>query len=244
MKLIACLLALEMSSAGDTVLREANRAGMRQKGMAVGADSFTETYIERLARAELARKPRVNFIQLYVYGGRGGAPLPKPSHVTYDYWRGLYGSLAQSPNEIAEMISIGSDAVLRMHDDADKIHRRVLAGKDPLQIEVQGDRFEILYFAFSAPGPYILQRADVYIRTDAPLRTDTGLELLRKLQPVFPEFEVSIFIRNDPWFIYEPTYPFVNPFIENPNPPTTEEYGKGQSLKCRRLSGSPSCELE
>ena len=244
MKLTACLIALAMSSAGDTVLREVNRTGMRQKGITVSAGSFTEAHIDRLARAELATKPHVKFTQLYVYGGKGGAPLPKPSHVTYDHWRGLYGSSAQSPNEIAEIISIGRDAVLRMRDGASKIRRRVLAGRDALQMEIQGDHFEILYFAFSTPGPYILQRADVYIRTDAPLKTETGLELLRSMQPVFPELEVSIFIRNDPWFIYEPTYPFVNPFIENQSPPSAEEYDKGRTLKCGRLSGSPSCRLQ
>jgi len=233
-----------MGSAGDTVLREVNRTGMRQRGIAVSAGSFTETYIERIARAELAMKPRVHFTQLYVYGDKGGAALPKPPHVTYDYWSRMYRSLSQSPNEIAEMISIGGNAVLRMRDGAGAIHRRVLAGRDPLQLEVEGDQFEVLYIAFSTPGPYILQRADVYIRTDALLKTEAGLELLRRLQTLFTDLEVSIFARNDPWFIYEPTYPFVNPFVENQSPPTPEEYGKGQTLNCGRISGSPSCRVE
>lgn len=217
---------------------------MRQKAIAVSSSSFTDAYIERLARAELAARPRVNFTQLYVYGDKGGAPLPKPSHVTYDHWRGLYGSLAQSSNEIAEMVSIGGNAVLRIHDGVGTIHTRVLAGKDPLQIDTERDRFEVLYFAFSTPGLHILQRVDVYIRTDSRLTAESGIELLRRMQPLFPDFEVSIFVRNDPWFIYEPTYPVLNPFLKNERPPTIEEYGNGQTLKCGQTSHSPSCRLE
>ena len=202
MRVIGWLLVFAMVSSGDTILREVNRKGMRQKAIAVNSGSFTEAYVERLARAELATRPRVNFTQLYVYGDKGGAPLPKPSHVSYDYWRGLYGSLVQSPNEIAEMVSVGANAVLRIRDGVGTIRRRVLAGKDPLEIDVEGDRFEVLYFAFSTPELHTLQRVDIYVRTDASLQKEKGLMLLQRLQPLFPDLEVSIFVRNDAWFIY------------------------------------------
>ncbi len=244
MRTNAALLMFAMVCSGDTVLREVNRTGMRQKAIAVDAASFTEVHIERLARAELMAKPRVNFTQLSVYGEKGGPPLPKPSHTTFDHWQRLFGSLMQSQYQIAEMVSIGSNAVLRIHDSSGTVRRRVLAGSDPLQMEVDGDRFEILYFAFTAPAAYIEQRVDIYIRTDASLKVERGLELLRRLRPIFPDLEVSILVRNDPWFIYEPTYPFVNPFVENAIPPTPQEYSSGATLKCGRTSGSPFCRLD
>jgi hypothetical protein len=244
MRFILLLIALVMAIAGDTVLGEITRTGMRQRSVAVDSRSFVEGYIVGLARAELARKPHFGFTQLNVYGIKGGAPLPKPSHVTYDYWRGIYNSLVHSPNEIAEMTSIGGDSVLRMRDGTGAVHRRILAGRDPLQLEVYGDKLEILYFALNVPRPYVLQRVDVYARTGAQLKAEMGREVLRRLQPLFPDLEVTVFIRNDPWFIYETTYPFANPFVEDPGPPNAEAYGRGQTLKCGLLSGSPPCRLQ
>jgi len=243
-KLALCLMALAIGSSGDTLLRVVNREGMRQKGIVVAAGSYTQAHIERLARAELALKPHVNFTQLWVYGAAGGAPLPKPPHLTYEYWRGMYDAAVRSPNEIAELVSIGANAVLRVRDGVGKIHRQILVGEDPLAVEIDGDRLEVLYFAFSAARGYVSQRVDVYVRTRAPLEAEVGLKLFQKLQVFFPGLEVSIFIRNDPWFVYEPTYPFANPFVEDQHPPTAEEYPNGQTLRCGGTAGSSYCRFE
>ena len=244
MKSTVLLVSLAISCAGDTVLREVNRAGMRQKSVAMDAGSFTLAHVERFSRAELASKPRLNFIQLVMYGDKGGAPLPKPSHLTYEHWRGLHDSLGRSPNEIAEMVAIGNDAVLRMREANGNIRRRVLTGKDPLRIEIDGAHFEIVYVAFTAPSASILQRADVYVKTESELKVEAGLGLLGKLQPVFPDLELFLAIRNDAWFIYEPSYPFSNPFVEERNPPTAEECAKTRTLKCGRWSGAASCRFQ
>lgn len=237
---LVCVLLLR----ADVVLQELVRSGMKQKSVVVAPGTFSESYAEQLARAELAKKPRVNFTQLYVYGQKGGAPLPKFPHITYEHWRTLYDSQVSAPNELAEMISIGSDAVLRVRDGGGNVSRRVLAGKDPLQIEVQGYRFEIVYLAFSAPAPSVLQRVDIYIRTPAPLGSGAGMDLLRVLRPIFPDLDVTVYVRNDAWFIYEPSYPFLNPLIENSSPPGPEQYNKTQTLRCGNWSGSTSCRLQ
>jgi hypothetical protein len=210
----------------------------------VSKGTFDERNLERLARAELGKRPRRNFTQLVVYGDRGGAPLPKPAHTTYDYWRGLYDSASRGTNQIAEMISIGGNAVLRIHDTSGKVIRRVLAGRDPLKLDVSGQAFEIVYLSFTAPSPYILQRIDVYLSTSGPLSEEAGLRLLQSLQPIFPDLEVALYIRNDSWFIYQPTYPFANPFSEDLNPPSVDEYSKTRTLRCGRWSGVTSCRTE
>jgi hypothetical protein len=241
---IVCLLASVLALQADTVLGEVTRAGVSQKGVRVTSGSFREGYVVRLAQAELAKKSHPNFVRVDIYGDKGGAPLPKPpGDLTYGYWRRLYEAQRGLQNELAEMISIGTNAVLRMRDAGGKVSRRVLAGRDPLQLEVQGDRLEIVYFGFSAPGPYILQCVDVYIRTDASLRTEVGLELLGALRPIFPDLEVSVSLRNDAWFILEPSYPFYNPLIEDQQPPTEEEYRKNRTLRCGYWTGSASCRL-
>ena len=142
------------------------------------------------------------------------------------------------------MISIGDNAVIRMRDASGTVSRKVLAGKDPLIIDVESDRFEIVYIAFSPPGRYVQQSINVYIQTDAPLRVDTGLDLLRRLDPIFPGFEVAVAARHDAWFIYEPSYPFFNPLTETLPPPVAAEYTKTQTLTCGDWTGAATCRLQ
>lgn len=241
MKLMVGILMLVAAANADTLLGELSRDGMRRKYIKTAGGSFTVSHVERLCRAELKRKPKPNFIMLHVYGETGGDPLPQPAHGrTYDYWRGIYD---QTPkvNEIAEMIAIGSNAVVRMREASGRVVRRVLSGQDPLQIDVRGEQYEILHIGFTNPSPYILQRADVFIQTGAFLQKEMGLELLRILKPVFADIEVSVYIRNDPWFINASNYPFFNPLIGDRTPPSQEEYRATPTLSCGYWTGLPTC---
>jgi len=143
------------------------------------------------------------------------------------------------------MISIGDNAVLRMRDASGKVTRKVLTAKDPLIIPVQNVQFEIVYIAFSPPGLYVQQSISVYIQTAAAsLSVETGLELLRRLDPIFPGFAVAVAVQHDAWFIYEPGYPFFNPLTETLPSPTPEEYNKTQTLTCGHWTGSATCGLQ
>lgn len=241
MRVLCWIFLVAIAAKAETVLGELNRAGMREKSIKVDPGSFTENNVVRLCRVELRRKPRANVTILHVYGERGAAPLPQPVHGhTYEYWRGFYDSQSQLPNEIAEMVAIGKNAVLRMRDASGRVTRRVLAGRDPLLIGLQGTRFEIVHLAFSPARPYIFQRASVYVRTAEPLETAPGLELLGILRPVFPDLEVSVYIRNDAWFIHEAGYPFFNPLVEDEIPPSPDEY-RTPTLRCGHWTGAPAC---
>lgn len=243
MKALIWILLMSMTANAQTVVGEISRTGMIQKAVGVPSRTFTESHLESLCRTELRRRPRPNFISLHMYGANGAAPLPQPAHGrTYGYWRSIYDQARRS-NEIAEMIAIGDNAVLRMRDANGNVTRRVLAGRDPLQIEVQGVHFEIVYFTFSVPKPYIFQSASIYVRTAAPLERVPSRELLSSLRPVFPDLGVSVHIRNDAWFINEPGYPFFNPFVEEQIPPSPENW-KTPTLRCGYWTGSPSCFLE
>jgi hypothetical protein len=243
MKLCFIVLALGTLAKSDTILGELSRTGMREKSVEVDQGRFTINHVERLCRAELRRKPRVKVTILRIFGKTGGAPLPQPLHGrTYEYWRNIYDQTPRS-NEIAEMIAIGSNSVLRMRHATGQVERRVLTGTDPLQIGMHGSHFEILYLTFTTARAYVLQAVSVYVTTTATLGTPVGLELLKILTPLFPDLEVSVNIRNDSWFINEPGYPFLNPFIEEKNPPSSRER-KTPTLSCGYWTGSPSCILQ
>ena len=154
------VLVFSRTIAADSVLGELIQAGMKQKTMRLGG-TFSESNIERLARAELKKRPRVNFIKLTIFGEKAGTPLPKPDHVSYDSWKGLYELAARSSNEIAEMISIGDNAVLRVRESNGKVTSKMLTGTNPLEVMISGDLYQIVYLALSPPGQYIAQGASV-----------------------------------------------------------------------------------
>ena len=134
--------------------------------------------------------------------------------------------------------------MLRVHGASGGVTREVLTGSDPLIFDTGGERYEVLYFAFSAPGPYILQKVDVFVETTATLSRDSGMKLLQRFIPVFPELKVNAYVRNDPWFIFEPNYPFLNPFVETATPPAFDQYERAKTLRCISWPGPPSCTLQ
>jgi hypothetical protein len=226
------------------VLKVFDSPGVRRKFVSVSTDTFNLEHVVRLARNELLKKPRPGFIQLAIYADRGGAPLPQPDHVSYESWQRTHDLALRTPNAMAEIISVGRNTVLRMRDKSGAIRRKVIAGADPLIVELGQEHLEIVYFSFSDARPFVSQRVNIFVQTAQPLNSNVGAALLRKLEPVFPSQEVSVAIRNDTWFIYEPGYPFLNPFVKKQDPPTEEAYEKTRSLICGNWTGSLSCRLQ
>lgn len=73
-------------------------------------------------------------------------------------------------------------------------------------------------------------RVDVPARRTGALSPELGLELFGRLEPLFASAEVSVFVRSDSWFLFEPSYPFYNPFFERTSPPTLQEYERTKTL--------------
>jgi hypothetical protein len=231
---------LNIALTETAVIGELSREGIKSKAIKV-TDRQIST-LERLCRDELAQGNQYKFIQLQIFGEAGGAPLPKPlSGYSFEYWRNFYNKLVNSPNEIAEMISIGNDAVLRVRNRSGHLTRRVLRGKDPLRLEEEEGDLELLHVAIDWGSPYRLSRVDIYARTGSTLGEDTGMRLWKKLRPLFPSFDLFLYIRNDGWFVYESSYPFVNPFEGESPPPSRERYNRTQTLSCGSWEGAPSC---
>ena len=217
---------------------------MKLKAFDLRSTPFNERQVQAIARAELARAPRADFTHLWFYGPKETAPLPQPDHVSYESWRRMYNLVSQSTNEIAEVISIKGNAIMRMHKADGAVVNSILAGKNPLELPVGNDQYNIVYFAFGSAGRFAAQNVDIYIKTTAALDPSIGLILLRKLEPLFPALQVSVAIRRDAWFIFQPGYPFLNPFAEDLNPPTADEYKRTQILVCGHWTGSASCTIQ
>ncbi len=227
------LSMLGASLAADTIISDEVRFGIKLKTAKLSpATPFTLVELERLSRLELSRAKSQRVAHSRFYGSNGGEQCPKLDHITERDWRDLYERTSRLPNEIAELISIDGNAVLRFRNASGQVEKRILSGRDPLVQTIRGKTFEVIYLA------EWLGRYDgtvrLYIRTAAPVSVEDGTELLARMQNVFPKpLSVQLYIRNDEWFMQESYYPYSNPFITNGPPPSGQDYGR--TLYCEGI---------
>ena len=242
MRALGCLLVVAVALTGDVVYRESVSSGIRLKSIGLTPGSFSAAFVERLARRELARAPTDQFVKIDIFG-KGGPPLPIPPDVSYDSWREIYDTAKLTPNEIAEVISVRGNAVLRMRDATGAITRKVLAGRDPLQVDVLGQHVQLVYLDFSNGfQSETLRFIGAYALMSGALTEQLGLGLLGQLHRLLPGLQVAVLIRNDTWFISSAGYPFCNPFVKDGVPPSEMEYNQTKTLVCGHLTRTPTCQ--
>jgi hypothetical protein len=236
MKLAVLMFLLaSLSVKADTVLEDVQRPGVRLRTVKLAPkEPFTMKELERRSRAELSLAKRVRFVRVLFYGINGGADLPLPTDSTFEHWKGLYESFSKSSYEVAELIAIDGNAVLRIHDSAGNVEKRVLAGKDPLVYRVGNRDYEVLYFAPAAAERYQGVGFELFVRSSAPFTRAEGVEFLTNLQRSFPETVTLVLrFRHDEWFaLTDFGYPIKNPFLPYVAPPEASSSDEG--MYCQR----------
>ena len=164
--------------------------------------------------------------------------------VPYAAWRRAYDALEKLPLPMAHLVSIGDDAALRVRNPDGTSIRRVLSGRDPCELVVNGTPVNLLHFGAFAIRPDSKElRIQVFAYTSGVLNTALGLSVLRDLMQKLPFTSVSVHIRTDPWFISDAAFP-VFPAFENARPPTEKEYSSSSLLACGiNARGEPGCRL-
>jgi hypothetical protein len=224
--LLAILCSTSFLSAATVVKDSQPRVGVRLKTIRLSpGEPFTLKFIERLAKAELSKTKGARLVQIRFENWRGTQPLPFFTDSTFEHWRKLYESGRKAGGfEIAELIAIDGNAVIRIQDRTGYVEKKVIAGSDPLVVRIRNNVYEVLY----------LEAGVLYVRSQRPFSEEEGTELIARLnRRLANAIPVELYIRNDEWFIpitYS-GYPVANPFI--PNGPAPEKYPEAGRLYCR-----------
>jgi hypothetical protein len=168
--------------------------------------------------------------------------------MTYGEWKQQFDALkARSPIRIMQLISIGSELVIRSVDKG-RVSRTVIgSGTDPTFFQVAGRRCEILeMYSYRLPRP--LQPGggnplivSVYLRV-APLPDESESKLIvRELQRRLGHASITVNISTDSWFIDSARFPVLFPFEIEPTPPTLEQYKARVELFCRGSESTVVC---
>lgn len=235
MKATTLILAFFLSAAPPNQL-------VVRKFLNVSRSEFSKERLIKLSNDSLKNIGGA-FAQVTILGEGGGPPLPKPTDFDFQYWQGQFEYVTRQRMQIAEAISINRNAVLRIHQADGSTSRQVLSGQDPLRLTIEGEEFEIVYVDFSGPHRLGLQESVfVFVRALSPLRSAPAVELFKKLEPLFPGLGLALEIRDDAWFVYQPRYPFVNPFIEGRRVPSQQEYETLRTMHCVRTASGLQCD--
>jgi hypothetical protein len=187
----------------------------------IGTEDFSFPRLAKLARARLdARSEPVVRLTMF-------AVEPPPFFLTqsslegFGAWLAAWKSASKVRWRVAEAIAIGGDASLRIRMGR-SISRLVLKGKDPLQVTVEGRRYEILNVSSATPGTLA-----IYARGLRPLPCEALLRQLRERIPL----RLTVHLRTDHWFLRDPGFPPYYWFAA-PETPTPEAVAAGAQASC------------
>lgn len=83
--------------------------------------------------------------------------------------------------------------------------------------------------------------ATLFFRIRQQFTEERARELLKKMVQLAPGIQISVAARRESWFIEDPRYPWINPFLAGRLFPTEVEFETSQSIVCSNREGGESC---
>ena len=145
----------------------------------------------------------------------------------FPQWKLRYDSFPKRTLLAANVISLRGDAVLWLRTSDGGVFRRVLTGKDPTQISVDGVPLEILFVTgriqsrfevCGTPGTVV---PILYLRTDAALDAEFCQRVTSWLAAKLGAKHIGAEFTNDHWFPCDGRFPLRYPF-SSAEPPLSE----------------------
>jgi len=204
--------------------------------LVVPSKDLTAGAAERIARQAFEENSNKQLVHVEIFCEEDYPPFHSflLSHVGYDWWKHGFENVPRFP--MARLVAIEGNAVFE-YGDGEHIQRKVLAGSDPLLVTVGASTFRVLYFAFvpitvRRPQELDADRLKIFAETDQALDPIAGKDLFAALNRLIPLTDISLFIRNDTWFLDIAGYPLIYPFRHEETPPTKEIFQKSHTLLC------------
>lgn len=208
---------------------------------------FSIDLVRNLAKSGIARFGSKKFwhIQVLVPSSAPCALDVKGYHIPYLLWSRMHDLCRASDVLIADVIGLGGVVIRYRGRDRVPITERI-GGPDPLSVMAEGEVISMLHFA------YFRHRTNREIRPIGVFGTISSIDQLdgksdrvfTAIRSLFPSFtRMSLYLREDPWFIDEPAFPFLFPFAGSVPPPAHAEYSRSRTFYCYESGGKVSCNV-
>lgn len=205
----------------------------------LGGDWLTFKAIEKIALVLRGENAEKAFVHVEMFPADHYPPFSYMwfSHVGYDWWQ--YWSHVILPYPSARVIALNDNAIVEYRGQDGTVERKILRGSDPLRVKTRVGTFQLLHLTYRAmPLPMQAgketESVEVFAQTDQPLESAVGIALVTRLAELIPLKEITVYVRNDAWFLDLSGYPLIHPFHQNTTPPTKEQFQQSITLTCGR----------
>jgi hypothetical protein len=231
---------------GAEVIEKQAGDGMAFYTVAIPADEFTRDNLLQLAKRYLRRHAKVRLLNLGIYVG---IPAARDStgkhmiHFTYDQWKQEFDRRKESNSlSAAELLKYGAAATLRIRYSDGRIEEIPITGDNVFHPIVGGLKLNLLHVTG------VLQGFDgskqliplFYFSLSKEISTQDARKLAASLLRSSAVSKMEIRMREDEWFIFDPHYPWRNPFTSVEAAPTEKEAARSVEFLCKP-SETQSC---
>lgn len=143
--------------------------------------------------------------------------LPKTYHDAAAIWRKFYPEMSSRSWQVAELLSIGTNAVVRVRDGYGKSSERIIRGSNPLKVVTAKQSYEIVLTQMTTSGS-----VQLFATTQAPVTKETALAFCKEARLLLPNLHIECFLADNPWFVDVPDFPIYWPFEEPRRPPLND----------------------
>jgi hypothetical protein len=202
---------------------------------------FTEPVLVALSKERLSQYQDVDLLQVrFVTDSSAAHELSGKGivHISYDTWRHEFGLRKRKGHlKVAELLKIGPNATLRI-SFPDSVKEISLMGNNAFRRGVQGMVLELLHTAIVRQGFGKSKRlkAILYYRVNKEISSIEAMTIARSISLQSDSPRLRILIRQDEWYIFDPYYPWFNPFTNVQQAPAEEELARSQEFVCESVS--------
>lgn len=224
-------------ASGQELIRESKNHLLWKRTFVVSPSEFRRDLLEENFRRTVATEGRgAAIVQVEVFTDQQEARNGNCKCVTdvsYRQWSGMYTDyMRRGMPEVAKLIIIRESASMQVRDRNGRIYSSGLATKESLTIGAGSCRAEVLDIRRSSVHADAAGGVWFYLMSKQP-SLECGTALLTALQSAVGTENVSLSVRNDPWFITSDSFPIVHYFLPGvPHPPSFAAYRKSRDVLC------------
>jgi hypothetical protein len=230
----------------ETVVQNERIGNAVQRSVLIPSESFNKIFLTALCKKFIAdeKAPLAKLIVATTEADLLTMLGHKATHTVYQSWYPEYVRERSSSGPAAELIVVNGRATLRIQDQSRSVTTVTLAGGDALKFYADGIEFHLLDFsARTLPGPVAGvapqgQVFEFYFCSRSSFTTDSVRLMTLQIMTRLGLTGVTVAVRDDTWFVEEPTFPTYYRFAPSDIAPTIKQYSGGHQATCLSIGDS------
>jgi hypothetical protein len=241
--LLTICIALDMcpsfAQTGVEVIERHEEHSLASYKVIVPASGFMKENLLQLANGYIQSHDQVRFLDVGIHADRAAAQDSSGKgifHVSYGRWKHEFeNKQRESSMPAAELLKDAVGATLRIRYADGRIEEVALSGENAFHPTINGIRLNLLHVTIVRQGFGTAKRWVPILYLSVP-KMFTAQEAGIFAESIFRISGVpnpEILLRSDQWFIFDPYYPWMNPFAFAEMAPSEAEAARSAEFLCK-----------